>query len=251
MLESQGLCSVRDKKFKDRPDAKWSKRSGALRVRPHPASPAACERKRPEEPDAQKHQGVKATECKCNLRRGPGSSPSRVWQPQAQGSRIVVNTSLNRSLLLRKVTEPQHVLGSLYLEAQREHFMKAMKGKPGCTGDPKLLEIPEPWMGCLPRKAANREWNQPKTEKQDTVNKEGRWREIGRALRKRREVTGFGGCPAGFQSRSGPVSPHHAPCLLLGMTISILCHCVWKYVIFLLSLQGLQVRDCLESQKRL
>lgn len=129
---SQGLCSIRDKKFKDRPDAKQGKRSGPLRVRPHPASPAACERRRPEGSDAQedkKHQGVKA-ECKRNLRRGPGSSPSRVWQPQAQarGSRrIAVNAFVNRSLLLRKVTEPRCVLGSLYLEAQREHFMKAMK----------------------------------------------------------------------------------------------------------------------------
>lgn len=58
-----------------------------------------------------------------------------------------------------------------------------MKGKPGCTEDPKLPEIPEPWMECLPRKAANSEWNPPKIEKQDTVNKDGRWREIGRALR--------------------------------------------------------------------
>lgn len=66
------------------------------------------------------------------------------------------------------------MLGSLYLEAQREHFMKAMKGKPGCTGDPKLLEIPKPWMGYLPREAANREWNQPKTEKQEDGR---RWEE--------------------------------------------------------------------------
>ena len=44
-----------------------------------------------------------------------------------------------------------------------------------CLGDSKMLEMPEPW--DLLRRAANREWNQPKRKKCAAVNKAERsWR---------------------------------------------------------------------------
>ena len=54
-------------------------------------------------------------------------------------------------------------------------------------------------MGNLPKKAAHREWNQPKRKKIVAVNKAER----------RHGDTEFGVCPAGFLSYFRPVFPHY------------------------------------------
>jgi hypothetical protein len=63
-------------------------------------------------------------------------------------------------------------------------------------------------VGYLPRKAANREWNQPRRKKFVEVNKDKRsWRSEESFNIKHGDI-GFGVCPADFLSYFGPVFPH-------------------------------------------
>lgn len=68
----------------------------------------------------------------------------------------------------------------------------------------------------------------------------------------RHGITGFGVCPAEFPSCFGAVFHYYVPfppfwnCNMYSMTL--LC---WKYLICFMSLQGLELRDCPETQKRL
>jgi hypothetical protein len=53
---------------------------------------------------------------------------------------------------------------------------EVMNVKLDCLGDPKMLEMAEPW-DTKPRKAAYRDWNQPKSKNFVAVNKaESSWR---------------------------------------------------------------------------
>lgn len=55
----------------------------------------------------------------------------------------------------------------------------------------------------------------------------------------RPESAGFGVCPTGFQSGFwGPAFPHYTPCLPFAMSVYILSHCCWKYVIWFMNLWG-------------
>lgn len=65
---------------------------------------------------------------------------------------------------LRPASEARCVSGSLYGGPERP-FPEAVKLRPGLPSrDPRTLELPRV-MGYLPRRAANRECNQPKREK--------------------------------------------------------------------------------------
>ena len=89
-----------------------------------------------------------------------------------------------------------------------------MKLKPGLpwrsqdVGDARV-------MGCLLRKADNREWNQPKRKKWLRSTKLSRVGDLKRALTSDMEMQ-FGVCPGGFRSCFGPVFPHYIPlpCIL-------------------------------------
>ena len=87
---------------------------------------------------------------------------------------------------------------------------EAVKLKPGLPW--RLHEVGDARaMGFLPRKAANREWNQPKRKKCVAVNNvEKSWRSEER-FDIRHGNAEFGVCPAGFRSCFGPVFPHSAP----------------------------------------
>ena len=71
-----------------------------------------------------------------------------------------------------------------------------------------MLEMPEPYP---PRRAANREWNQPKRKKCVAVNKaEQSWRSE-EHFDIRYGDADSGACPDGFQSCFVLVFPYHAP----------------------------------------
>jgi hypothetical protein len=73
-----------------------------------------------------------------------------------------------------------------------------------------LWKHPRCWrcqsIGYLPKKAANREWNQPKRKKR----KNKRVGYLKRILTLYMEMQ-FGVCPAGFQACFDPVFPHYDP----------------------------------------
>ena len=81
-------------------------------------------------------------------------------------------------------------------------------------------------MRHLRRKAANREWNQPKRKKCVGGNKAKRsWRSE-ESFDIRHEDAEFGVCPAGFQLYLNQYFLTMSPSLCFGMVMSILCHCM-------------------------
>lgn len=96
-----------------------------------------------------------------------------------------------------------------------------MKVKPGLSWKP-----PDVWddriMGCMPRKATNRAWKQPKVEKYDVVNKAGK-EPFNKPFDIKHVVTEFQVFPDEFCSCSGPISSLFL-FLHFGMVIYILCH---------------------------
>ena len=91
---------------------------------------------------------------------------------------------------------------------------EAVKAKPGLSWRPQNIEDDRA-MGYLPRKVANREWNQPKRKKCAAVNKAERiWRPE-MCFDIRHEDSEFGVCPACFWSFFGPrVLPCAVPYIL-------------------------------------
>lgn len=140
--------------------------------------------------------------------------------------------------------------GSLH-GAQRGYSVKLWRwslislGTPRCSGArPK---------GHLPRRATRSVLNQPKKERYCSPQS---WEETEnhRTLKLtdiRHGATGFGGCPAGFQSRFGPAFPHCALSLPFEMVMGILCYRVLEVCFGFCFCRGLQLRALLESQKRL
>lgn len=89
--------------------------------------------------------------------------------------------------------------------------MQAVKVKPGLPWRPQDVGDSRA-LGYLLRKAADREWSQPKREKCLVVNKSERnWRSE-ECFDIRHGDIAFGVCPAGFLlSFFGLVFPHYAP----------------------------------------
>jgi hypothetical protein len=78
-------------------------------------------------------------------------------------------------------------------------FCESVKVKPGLPWRPQ--DVGDAIVvGCLPRRAANKEWNQTKTEKHFAVNKAERIWNSEECLDIRHGDAEFGDCPAGFQS---------------------------------------------------
>ena len=88
-----------------------------------------------------------------------------------------------------------------------------MKVKPGFTGDARIVR-------CMPRKAAEEVWNQPKRGEFVAVNKLNRrsWRSE-ECFDIRHGIAEFGVCPG---SGLGPVFPQYAPFLPFGMVMNVL-----------------------------
>ena len=105
----------------------------------------------------------------------------------------------------------------------KEAMCEAVKLKPGLpwrTQDVRDARV----VGYLPRRAANREWNQPKRKKCAAVSKaELSWRSE-EHLDIRHGDAEFGVCPAGFQSCFVPVFPHCAPLATFWNVMYVLCH---------------------------
>ena len=79
-------------------------------------------------------------------------------QPRTEG-RVIESSSMNERSYQGQVC----VRGVPAWGAQRGHCVNLGWGSLDCLGDPKMLEIPEPWDTCCG--TANGEWNQPKRKK--------------------------------------------------------------------------------------
>ena len=141
--------------------------------------------------------------------------------------------------------------GCPWLEAYKSHCIKLSSWSLDCLWRPQ--EVGDfRTMGYLLRRAANREWNQPKRKKYVSVKKAERsWRsEEHFDIRLGDEE--FGVCPAVFQFCFGPVYPHYVPFPVFWNTnvcfVPLYAGNMW-FVCFLLLLlfvfnRGLQLRCC-------
>lgn len=116
----------------------------------------------------------------------------------------------------------------VFLVAQRGRCVMLWRGKPGWPWRPQDVGGIRV-VGFLQRKAASREWKQPK-RKCVAVNKAERsWRSE-EHFDIRHGDPEMGVCPAGFWS---PLAQRFLPVFLLlspGMVMDVFCHC-WTYVI--------------------
>ena len=100
-----------------------------------------------------------------------------------------------------------------------------MKAKPGLSWRPQNIEDDRA-MGYLPRKVANREWNQPKRKQCTAVNKDERSWRYEEHFDIRHGEAEFGVCPAGFGLVLVQIFFTMILFLPFGIVMYILCHCM-------------------------
>lgn len=111
-------------------------------------------------------------------------------------------------------------------------------------------------MGYLPRRTAFKKWNQPERKRQERVelidlsyryqSKRGG---PSKPFGIRHRATGFGGLLCCVLACIGAVLTLYTFIPQFWYAIYILCDCILEICNLLLTLQGLQLKDCLECQK--
>ena len=149
------------------------------------------------------------------------------------------------SLWLRKASEARHMSGVACHGGPERPLCEAVKMKPGLPWRPQDIGDARV-MWYLPRRAANRVWNQPKRETHVAVNKAERsWgsEDI------RHGDADFGVCPAGFQSCFGPVFPHSAPSSIWNNDVNPVLLYIGSMWLWFRFYRGLQLEDCMRLRR--
>ena len=147
--------------------------------------------------------------------------PRVIWTVRAQPRNFRSREFPSTALQLRKASKPGCVRVSLYVGPER-HCMKLWMWTLDCLGDPKILEMPEPWDTCMKSFRLDMESAQVRKVCGSQQSwKSWRYEEY---FEIRHGGAEFGVYPAGSHSCFVLVFAHYVPSPSFGMGMCILCH---------------------------